>query len=295
MGKTRIIISSNSGFCFGVRRALDIAKKALKERKKVYSLGPIIHKPQVVREFQERGLKIVKGIKKAKKSQNAAFLIPSHGMSPELLNNKKVIFIDTTCPLVERVQKVVKGLKEKGYFIVIVGDKKHPEVKGLKGTAGKNSRVVKNKKEAKTLKVPANKSQRVALISQTTASVSNFKEILSEMAKKDFKELSDFNTVCRDTIAREKEARRIAGNVEAMIVIGGKQSANTSKLASACRSVNKNTRHVESGKDLKKSFFKDKKSVGIATGASTPPCAINEAVKTINEAQTYGALHLRSG
>ena len=277
MNKKKIIISSHSGFCFGVRRALDIAKKALREKDAVYSLGPIIHNPQVVDEFSKKGLKIIKDINKTR-SKNAALLIPSHGVSPSVLQKRPFACIDTTCPLVENVQKIIKGLKEKGYFIIIVGDKKHPEVKGLIGIAGKNSHVIKDKKEAKMLSL---KSKKVALISQTTASLSDFKEVLSEMAKKGFAKLASFNTVCKNTIDRQKEAREIAGRVDAMIIIGGKNSANTSKLAKTCRGVNKNTRHIESEKDLKWEFLKGKKSVGIATGASTPPYAIEEVIERI--------------
>lgn len=279
MLKTKIIISPYSGFCFGVRRALGIAEKALKNGNSVYSLGPIIHNPQVVREFSEKGLTVIKKIGKAGE-KNASVLIPSHGASPDVLKKGSFSYIDTTCPLVDRVQKIVKDLKRKGYFIIIVGDKKHPEVKGLKGTAGQNSCVLKSKDEARTLSL---KSRKVALISQTTASVSSFKQILSEITKKDFTELVTHNTVCKNTIDRQNQARRIAENVEAMIVIGGKNSANTTKLAKSCRKVNKNTCHIESKKDLKDSFLRNKKSIGIATGASTPPYAINEVVKKIKE------------
>lgn len=290
MNKRKIVVSSNSGFCFGVKRALDIAQAALKKKGKVYSLGPIIHNPQVVRDFSEKGLKIVKDINRAV-PEKAAFLIPSHGINPEALLNKKGACIDTTCPLVSRVQKIVKDLRRRGYLTVIVGDRKHPEVKALAGIAGRNSVVLKDRKKAGALKL---ESKKIAVVSQTTASFSSFKEILSEIAKKDFTELVSFNTVCRNAIDRQKEAGRIAGRVGAMLVIGGRQSANTSRLADTCRSVNKNTYHIESGKNLKRKFFKGKKSIGIATGASTPPDAIKEVVKKINEATTYGAKRRKS-
>jgi 4-hydroxy-3-methylbut-2-enyl diphosphate reductase len=253
MNKTKIIVSSNSGFCFGVRRALDIARAALKERKTVYSLGPIIHNPQVADEFSKRGLKIIKDMKKIK-AKEAVLLVPSHGINPSLLKKRRFTL--------------------------------HPEVKGLVGIAGKNSCVVvKDKNEAKALKLSAKAkgSGKAALISQTTASVSNFKGIASEMAKKDLTELATFNTVCKNTIERQKEASRIARAVEAMFVIGGKQSANTSTLAAFCRRANKKTYHIESGKDLRTDFFKNRKSVGVATGASTPPYAIREVIKRIKE------------
>ena len=278
MSKTKIVISSNSGFCFGVKRALDIAKRALKTQKTIYSLGPIIHNPQVVREFSDMGLVVAGDMEKLCK--DCTLLIPSHGISPDVLKGRSFTCIDTTCPLVGRLQKIVKDLKEKGYFIIIVGNKKHPEVKGLKGIAGRKSHVLKDKKEAKDFKLPS-KSKKVALISQTTASLANFKEILSEMTKKDFAEFIHFNTVCKNTIDRQKEAASLAKRVEAMIVIGGKNSANTSKLAKACKNINKNTYHIESFEDLRMNFLKGRKTIGIVTGASTPPYAIREVVKKI--------------
>ena len=277
MSKKRIILTRNSGFCFGVKRALDIAGKALKKKRRIYSLGPIIHNPQVVRDFAEKGLKIIKDMKKIT-SRKAALLIPSHGISPEVLKKKNFSYIDTTCPLVKRVQETVKSLKERGYFVIIAGDRHHPEVRALSAIAGKNSKVLKNKREAKRLNL---KFKKVALISQTTASAASFKEILSAMAKKRLSGLVNFNTVCKNTVARQKEAVSLASQVEAMIVIGGKQSANTSRLAKVCKKVNRNTRHVESARDLSAKFLRNKKTIGIATGASTPPYAINEVIKKI--------------
>lgn len=273
----KIIVSSNSGFCFGVKRALDIAERSLRGRKKVYSLGPIIHNPQVVSAFSKKGLNVIKDIKYVS-PRGAPLLIPSHGISPNLLGKKNIFYIDTTCPLVNRVQKIVKDLKEKGYFVIIVGNRRHPEVKGLAGIAGRNSRVLKNKKEAKNFNL---KAKKIALIPQTTSALADFKEVLSEIAKKNFTELVSFNTVCKNTIDRQKKAASIAGRVDAMIIIGGKNSANTSKLAQTCRKINRNTYHIESKEDLEIKFLKDKKNIGIATGASTPPYAIREVVEKI--------------
>ncbi len=277
MNKTKIIISPYSGFCFGVKRALDIADKALKKERTVYSLGPIIHNPEVVDEFSKRGLRIVKNINKID-SGNATVLIPSHGIDPKVLRKKSIRFIDTTCPLVNRVQKIVERLKKAKYYIVIVGDRKHPEVKGLRGIAGRKSVVVKNRTEAKAIKV---KDEKVALISQTTAALRNFNEISSELAKKNFKKFVGFNTVCKNTLGRQKEARRIARQVDVMFVVGGRNSANTARLAEICKEVNRNTFHIECGKDLRKSFIKNKNKIGIATGASTPPYAIKKIIERI--------------
>ncbi len=282
MNKKKVIISSNSGFCFGVRRALDMANDALKEGKTVYSLGPIIHNPQVIEEFSKKGLKVVTdtAVLKGQKSVRSKVLIPSHGISPITLKKIKQDAIDTTCPLVNRVQRIVQELRSKGYFIIIVGDKKHPEVKGLKGIAGKKCKVIKNEKEAADLNI---KAKKVALISQTTAPLSKYNAILKEISNKKIQDFVSCNTVCRNTIDRRKEAEEIAREVDAMIIIGGKNSANTTKLAKACKSINKHTYHIESEKDLNKKVLNNKNKIGIATGASTPPYAIREVVKIIKE------------
>jgi len=277
MSKKTIIVSRNSGFCFGVKRALDIAKKALLEKKKVYSLGPIIHNPGVVREFSDLGLGVIKDIRKIKDGK-ASLLVPSHGADTGILKRTRFDLIDTTCPFVEKVQAIVRDLRKNGYFVLIFGNKKHPEVKGLKGIAGRNSLVLETKAEARRFRAGRRKA---ALISQTTAALSGFEGILKEIRKKKIPGFLSFNTVCRNTIERRKEAEEIAGRVDAMFIIGGRESANTAKLASSCGKINKNTHHIESARDIKNSFLEDRSVIGIASGASTPPGAVREAVKRI--------------
>ena len=282
MQKHKITVSSYSGFCFGVKRALKIAEKALKDKKTVYSIGPIIHNPQVVYEFSKKGLKVISDLRDIKK-KHVHVLIPSHGIDGSLLK-KEIIYIDTTCPLVDRLHGIVKSLRDKGYFIIIAGNKKHPEVKALKSIAGKKACVVKNKTELKKatfLKGKKNSSFKVALISQTTASLTDFEEILEEISKKGLSEFISYNTVCKNTLNRQEKARGIAKKVDAMIIIGGKNSANTTKLAEECRKVNKNTFHIESADEIKEKVIKKSKHIGIATGASTPPRAIYEVVSKI--------------
>lgn len=278
MNKREIIVSPHSGFCFGVKRALDIANKALKTKKRIYSIGPIIHNPQVAESFARKGLRIIHDIEDLK--GKASVLIPSHGVSPVLLKGKNITYIDTTCPLVGKVHKIVRDLRKKGFFVIIAGDKKHPEVKALLGVAGEKACVVKDKKEAGSL-ASRLKEDKVALISQTTASLSDFEEILSELKKNTFKTFTRFNTVCKNTMDRQKIARKIARRVEVMIVIGGKNSANTARLAIACKSVNKNTYHVENAMDLRERFLRNRRKIGIAAGASTPPEAISEIIERI--------------
>ena len=272
----KIIKSPYSGFCFGVERAIKIAEGAIHKRKCVYSMGPIIHNPQVVRDLSKKGLRIAKNMK-ARPGKNLAVLIPSHGIEPKLLKGFKEVF-DTTCPRVRRVQNIVKDLSKKGYFIFIVGKKDHPEVRSLAGIGGAATKVVKDAKEARSV-YP--KSKKVAVISQTTSRESDFYEVLRELVKKNFLELAAFNTVCEDSIKRQSVAKAIAGRTDAMIVIGGRESSNTAKLASVCKGENKNTYHIESANEVGRKMIKKRKKIGIATGASTPPEAVRKTVERI--------------
>lgn len=277
MNKTSITVSHYSGFCFGVNRALQIAEEALKKYKVIYSWGPIIHNPQVVEKFSKKNLKIIKDISELKEKKTV-FLIPSHGIDPEIIKGKNLICFDTTCPLVKRVQNIMKGLVKKGYFIVIVGKRDHPEVKSLIGIAKDKCIVVKNKQEAEKINLCGRK---VAIISQTTSSKSDFNECVDAIAGKNISGLEIFDTICRDTIDRQNAAIEIAKNVDVMFVIGGKNSSNTTLLARLCSQVNKKTHHIESEKELKQYMIMDVKSIGIATGASTPSYAIDEVIKKI--------------
>jgi len=284
MVRRKIIVSSNCGFCFGVKRALDIATKALQEKTTVFSIGPIIHNPQVVDGFRKRGLRTIKRLDNIR-SRNITLLIPSHGVSPELLKKKGIDYVDTTCPLVAKVHKAVKELKKRAYFIIIVGDKTHPEVKGLMGIADGACSVLRNKHEAARFKL---RSKKIALISQTTASPVDFKEIITEIGKKEFNKFLIINTICKNTIDRQREAQKIAEDTDMMLVIGGKNSANTSRLAELCRKINKSTYHIEEAGDLKKRLFRNRKKIGIVTGASTPTGTIKKVIERIRRFESNG-------
>ena len=281
MGKRKIVISHCSGFCFGVERAIKIAEAALGKKKTIYSLGPIIHNPQVVNDLSKRGLKVVKSIRSIREKK-PAILIPSHGIDPKILKTKKLLFFDTTCPLVRRVQDIARDLVKKKYFVIIVGKKDHPEARALAAMLGKRQRIVKDGKEAERL---AFKEKRIAVISQTTAAITDFKNVLSEIRKKDINELAVFNTVCKDTLKRQDAAKAIAGRVDGMLIVGGRQSSNTAKLAEVCKKVNVDTKHIESFRELPLGFLTNKKKIGIATGASTPPYAVKEVVRKIRRSE----------
>lgn len=260
-----IVVSKHSGFCFGVKRAVGLTKKKLKQEKKICSIGPLIHNRWVVSELSKQGLKVIKDLRKVK--DGYCVVLPSHGVDPNKVEKQKRLdLVDTTCPFVFKAQTLIKELANSGYEILILGDRNHPEVKGLLGISRDKTKVIEDVKEANAY-VP--KGNNLAIVSQTTQSIDNFIAVTSKLLKKKFKELRVFNTICRDVIARQDEARQIAGNVDVMLVIGGDNSANTKRLAKVCSTFTK-TYHIESEESIKKRWFKNAKRVGIVTGASTP-------------------------
>ena len=274
-------LAKKTGFCFGVKRAVSMAEKALLKRRPIYSLGSIIHNEQVVRGLSKKGLKVVKNINNIKKG---VLLISSHGLSPK--KQKSIIkrgidIIDTTCPFVLKAQRVAKRLNDEGYAVVIVGDAQHPEVKALVDFAGENVSVVKDKKEAGSLKL--GKDDRVSIISQTTQSKSNFSDVVKAIADKDPKELKVFSTICEDAESRQAHAKSLSRSVDLMIVVGGRNSANTKRLLDVCAEDSAQAYLIETEAELKSSWFKPGQSIGIASGASTPDWIVKKVVNRINK------------
>ena len=261
----KVIVSKHSGFCFGVKRAVGLTKNKLKNVKKIRSLGPLIHNKWVVSELSRSGLRVIKDLKKVK--DGYCVVLPSHGVDAGKVKNRGgLTFVDTTCPFVFKAQTLIKKLAGSGYEILILGDKNHPEVKGLVGISNGKARVIASVREAASYKP---RSKRIAFVSQTTQSVDNFVKVSSLLLRKDFKEFLIYNTICNDVIERQEEARQIASKVDVMLVIGGKNSANTKRLANVCGKITK-TYHVEDEKEINNKWFKRSGKVGIVTGASTP-------------------------
>jgi len=274
----RLIIARNIGFCFGVRRAIDAAQNVLKDGKTVYSLGSIIHNPQAVKRLSEKGLKTVRDIGRLK---NATLLIASHGAEPGIIKKaekKRLKIINATCPRVITSQRLARSLDAKGSQLVIVGDKRHPEVRSLKGVSG-NAVVIENSLDASRFDAGG---KNIGVVVQSTQSKANFFSVLSELVKKDFGKIEILNTLCRDTLKRQEEAGRLAGRCGLMIVVGGKESANTKRLFEICKKIS-DTYHIETGRELKKSWFKGVKKIGLVSGTSTPDWVINEAADRVNE------------
>lgn len=275
----RFYTTISAGFCFGVKRAVDIAIKTSKQHNDIFTLGPLIHNPQEVRRLEELGIKPVEDIG----SMTAGTLVyRSHGVTTEeskLAADKGLTIIDATCPFVTRSQHLVRTLAKKGYHVVIVGDVKHPEVKSLLSYALPHQvTVVKSPEELP----PFWNTKKLAVLAQTTQSMENFKKIVSVLLDGAY-ELAIFNTICDATKIRQDESATLAKMVDVMFVIGGFNSSNTNKLANICKAINPNTYHVEHEDQLSRELLIRAKKVGITAGASTPIWLIKNVLKRLKE------------
>ncbi|MBL7092190.1 MAG: 4-hydroxy-3-methylbut-2-enyl diphosphate reductase [Candidatus Omnitrophica bacterium] len=277
----KIKLSKYCDFCFGVKRAVRLIEEALDKRKEpLYSLGPFIHNPRVVEQFSKKGLKTASSLRDIKRG---TLVIRSHGISPDVVKKVKasgIKLLDVTCPNVKKSQKVAGELARRDYKVIIVGDKAHPEVKSLVGAAGGRAFVVNRPQALKKLKLNAAKA---GVIVQTTQSKSSYLKILTRLLEKNFSEIKIYNTICEDTLCRQEEASEIARNVEIMLVLGGKMSANSRRLAEICRAHGAPTYHIESGSQIKAGWLRGKTCVGIAGGASTPKWIVDEVINQIKQ------------
>jgi len=280
----KIITAKRAGFCFGVKRAVDMAfdaahkngQKGDKGCSDVYTLGPIIHNPQVIEKLKSEGVQPTDNIDNPKIK---TIIIRTHGVQQEVsdkLSKKGYKVVDATCPFVKKAQQYAKLLKEDGYQVVIIGDKDHPEVKGLMSYAGEDV-VVVNKDDC----LPHLKS-RVGFVVQTTQPLSVLKKFVAE-AVEQVKELKVFNTICNSTALRLKETKDMAGKVDVMIVVGGKNSANTTQLTQLCASMSIPAYHIETASEIKDEWFSNADRVGITAGASTPDWIIRDVEKRIRD------------
>lgn len=274
-------LAKKIGFCFGVKRAIDMAEDALRKTRHVYSLGSIIHNRQVVDKLSREGLKPIKDIDKVK---TGTIVVSSHGISPKIaerIREKGLKLIDTTCPFVLNAQRIAKSLSDSGYSVVIVGDKAHPEVRALVDFVSKRAFVVKDKKEARELKLKPD--SRISVIAQTTQSTDNFLDVVKVILGKRPKELKVINTICKDVEERQEAARVLTEEVDTMLVVGGKNSANTKRLFDVCKKISGRVYLLETEDDLKRKSFKPSSAIGITSGASTPDWIVKRVVAKLRK------------
>jgi 4-hydroxy-3-methylbut-2-enyl diphosphate reductase len=266
-----VLLAKSAGFCFGVKRATQMAFDAADSYQSLQSLGPLIHSPQMVARLEERGIRVCKQVEEA---DGEAIVVRSHGVTAEefaALQDSGKAIVDATCPFVTRAQDYANELSREGYLLVLVGEDHHPEVQGIVSYACGEVVVVANPEEAAGL--PRNR--KIGIIAQTTQSIENFRAIVGVCLEKT-RQLKIYNTICDATSVRQEEAANIAERVELMLVVGGYNSANTTRLAELCREQGTLTYHVETAGEIDPRWFDGVKLVGLTAGASTPQFLIDE-------------------
>ena len=275
-----IFIAKSAGFCFGVKRALNIATDcADHEDGKIHTLGPIIHNPQVVRKLEETSN--IHPKKTVDEMDGGTIIIRSHGVKlgdMDKAHEKGLNVVDATCPFVKKTQELVSELSNEGYTVVVVGDKEHPEVQGIVSYGSEGIIVATTVEELKDLP----KQKKIGIVAQTTQSFERLKDIATFCLGR-AQELKVFNTICNATSIRQKESVELSKIVDCMIVVGGKNSANTTRLADICASIQPRTHHIEVASEIDERWFDGVKRIGITAGASTPEWVIEEVIKRVEE------------
>lgn len=276
--KPKITLGKHSGFCFGVRRAYDLTCVNSKDCDDVYILGKLVHNNDVCQDLYKRGIKEIKALSDIK---DGTVIFTAHGVGPGFYEKASVMglkIIDTTCPKVMKAQRLAKNFAEKKCTVLVFGDKNHREVKSIFEWSGKKARVIGSFEEIKEINL--DKTKKYCLISQTTQNVEEFKKIIAYL-KKNLKNFIYINTICPSTDDRQKEIRQLAKTNDAVIVIGGRDSANSRMLHKISKSINNKTYFIENSAQLKKSWFDDIKKIAVSAGASTPEWVIREVIAKI--------------
>ena len=277
-----VILAKTAGFCFGVRRAVDMAY-GLAGKHKVYTYGPIIHNETVVDDLESKGVRVVHSIDEAAGLRGGTMIIRSHGASKNEINLLKQMgfeIVDATCPFVKKIHRIVEDYSGQGYGIVIIGSATHPEVQAISGWCKEPPVIIESVEEAENFSPDPDK--KLCLVSQTTFNYNKFQLLVEIISKKGY-DIRCLNTICNATEERQSEARDIAGHVDAMIVIGGRQSSNTQKLYDICKNECKNTYYIQTLVDLDLKTFESIGNVGITAGASTPNNIIEEVHTNMSE------------
>ena len=273
-----IRIAENCGFCYGVKRAVNMAQKTSDQLERSYTLGPIIHNPQVVSNLEEHGVYAVDSLEEI---PSGTVIIRSHGVGPAVYDeatDKGLKVVDATCPHVKKAQQDAKSVIDSGMSLVILGEKKHPEVISINLWAQNKGIVIESEEEAKILPFVENRG----VVVQTTFSQFKFQSIIDILEEKT-RNLKVFKTICTATQERQNSAVELAKTVDLMIVVGGKNSGNTNRLAEVCRDVRCTTYHIETATELEMAWFTNVQTVGVTAGASTPDWIIKEVIDTMNE------------
>ena len=271
-----VTIANHAGFCFGVKRAIQIVSEQVKKTNPIYTLGPLIHNPPEVNRLESLG---IYNINNQDVAGSCPIVIRTHGIKKEVkenLINSDNLIIDATCPHVKYLIDVVSLAKKEEYTTVIMGDKNHPEVDAASSYANYNTIIINSPKQLLQIK----KNCKLVLCAQTTQHNKEFSELVKEAVLR-FKEIRVFNTICKATEERQNSVLKLAKNSNIVIIVGGKNSANTKRLVELSLSIQTRTYLIESCEELKKEWFKDNENIGITAGASTPEWMINRVVDSL--------------
>ncbi len=269
-----IIVAENAGFCFGVKRALDlVARAAADASRPVYTLGDLIHNPQEIARLRERGVVPVRSLDEI---THGALVLSAHGVDPTVEAEavaRGLEVIDATCPFVKRVHEHILTLAQQGYAVVILGDRGHREVEGLAARAEGKADIVTCAEDAEALPF----RDRCGLVVQTTQRPEALRQVAAALAAR-CRELRVFNTICEATARRQESARKVAEEVDVMLVVGGRNSANTARLREISAATGTPTYHVETAQELRQDWLRGARRIGVTAGASTPAWIIEEVV-----------------
>ena len=273
----KVIVAKTAGFCFGVERAVEKVYEQIRQGGgPIYTLGPIIHNEEVVRDLEEKGVRVIHSEEELAGLTEGTVIIRSHGVGPQVyeqLRRQGLETVDATCPFVKKIHRIAAEQNRQGRRLIIIGDRNHPEVQGIRGWGDARTLVIGTMEEAEALE--PDPGQKVCVVSQTTFNYNKFKELVEKISEKGY-DILVLNTICNATQERQVEAKEIASKVDAMIVIGGKNSSNTQKLYEICLNECKNTYYIQTLGDFDPESVNSVRSVGITAGASTPKKIIEE-------------------
>lgn len=270
-----VVLAESAGFCYGVRRALDTVLEAAKTSgKPMFTLGPLIHNPQVIERLDSQGVRSVMDL--CEIPPVSVVIMPSHGVPVQVMEEAKASgfdIIDVTCPFVGKVHRVVGSLVEQGYQVVVLGDSGHTEVRGIMSAAGPDALAVADPDELDLGML----TKKVGIVSQTTQTAERYQRLVSHVASSAY-EIRAYNTICHATSERQRASLDAASRVDVMIVVGGKNSANTRRLAEVCGETGVPTYHVEVADEIAPEWLTGASVAGVTAGASTPDWLIEEVV-----------------
>lgn len=275
-----VILAEHAGFCFGVKRAVEQVYEQARTGKPIYTYGPIIHNEEVVKDLEQRGVKVIEDEAQLEQIREGTVVIRSHGVPKrvcEKIEARGLECVDATCPFVKRIHNIVEKESEAGKKIIIIGNEGHPEVEGIMGWSKVPATVIESIEEARNFQWEPEKE--ICIVSQTTFNYNKFQDMVEIFKQKGYN-VSVVNTICNATEVRQTEARKIAAQVDVMIVIGGNHSSNTRKLYEICMQECADTYFIQTLDDLHLDLPKSVRLVGITAGASTPN-------KIIEEVQNY--------